>query len=277
MSHSKNDGIVFLIRKLSFDADTILVLHLLCVCPWVVDVDVVGVFAKGVIDVHHLGVTDVGTVLLERDAEDKNLSILHKNTFLVHTLHHLISNIVAHTIIQATSGKHNTRKNAIHLCFLYEIIRVDADAMSAHQTRFELYEIPFRSSSLNHVIGIDAHSIEYLGKLVHEGNVDVALRILYYLRSLSYANAWCLMGSIDKHRVVNTIYDISHFGCRTRGHFLYFLHRVEFVAWIDALRTVSSKEIDVILQSADTLHDGQTFFFCHTRVDGRLIYHDVAL
>ena len=101
VSNGENYGIVLLVRKLRLDADTIFVLNSFGVSPRVVYVDVMGVFAKGVIDVHHLSVADIGTVLLERDAEDENLGVLDEDAFLVHTLDNLIGNIVAHAVIQA--------------------------------------------------------------------------------------------------------------------------------------------------------------------------------
>ena len=71
--------------------------------------------------------------------------------------------------------------------------------MSAHQTRLELNEVPFGSRCLNDVVGVDAHSIEYLCQLVHKGDIDIALRIFNYLRSFSNADARCFMRTIDEH------------------------------------------------------------------------------
>ena len=71
MSNGKDYSVILLIRKLRLDADTIFVLNSFGVSPRVVYVDVVGVFAKGMIYIHHLGVADIGTVLLESNAEDE--------------------------------------------------------------------------------------------------------------------------------------------------------------------------------------------------------------
>ena len=67
VGYSEDYGVILLVRKLRLDADTIFVLNSFGVSPRVVYVDVMGVFAKGVIDVHHLSVADIRTILLESE------------------------------------------------------------------------------------------------------------------------------------------------------------------------------------------------------------------
>ena len=85
------------------------------------------------------------------------------------------------------------------------------------------------------------------------------------------------MCAVDEYRIIDAIHDISHLGCRTRGHLLYLLHGVKLVARIDALGAVACEKVLVILQSAHTLHYGQTLFLGNTGINGRLIHDDIAL
>ena len=45
----------------------------------IINVDVIGIFAKSVIDVHHLSVAHIRTILLERDTKDEYLGILYNH------------------------------------------------------------------------------------------------------------------------------------------------------------------------------------------------------
>ena len=59
---------------------------------------------------------------------------------------------------------------------------------------------------------VDAHGVEDLGQLVHEGDVDVALRVLDNLGSLSHLDAWGFMCAVDEDAVVDGIHVIGNLG-----------------------------------------------------------------
>ena len=79
MSNGKDYSVILLIRKLRLDTDTIFVLNSFGVSPRIINVDVIGIFAKSVIDVHHLSVAHIRTILLERDTKDEYLGILYND------------------------------------------------------------------------------------------------------------------------------------------------------------------------------------------------------
>ena len=83
------------------------------------------------IDINDFGVTDIRAVLLESNAEDKDISVLDLDAFLVHSLDSAVGNVVAHAVVQTSGVRHNSWQDTIDLCFLYQIIRIDAYAMAA--------------------------------------------------------------------------------------------------------------------------------------------------
>ena len=200
------------------------------------------------IDVHDFGVTDVGAGLLEGDAKNQYLGVFYHHTLFVHALDCLVGHLVAHSIVETAGITHHTRKDTIHLSFLNEVIRVNADAVTTYETWAQIDEVPFAAGSFYDIIGIDAHCIENLGKLVHKCNVHVSLTILNYLAGLSDLDARCLMGTIYQHAIVNAIHEAGNLWCRARGDFLDFLYRMKLVTRIDTFWAVASKKIHVVLQ-----------------------------
>lgn len=152
--------------------------------PRVVNGDVGGVLGECMIDVYNLGVADVGAVLFEGDAKYQNLCIFHLHTLEVHALDCLIGNVCTHAIVETASREHHSGQYAIDLRFLYKVIGVNRNAVTADQARRELDEVPLRRGSFDNVVGVNAHGIEYLGQFVHKGDVYVTLRVLDDFRRL---------------------------------------------------------------------------------------------
>ena len=95
----------------------------------------------------------------------------------------------AHGIIYVPAGIDDPRVVSQFVGFPRQVIRVNANAVSAHQSRREFEEIPFRSRCLQHFIRVDADAIEYDAELVDERNIDIALRILDDFGSFCYFDA----------------------------------------------------------------------------------------
>ena len=157
------------------------------------------------VNVNNFGIANVRAVFLKCDAQNKNLSILHHHSLFIHTLDGLVGHVITHTIIQATGIAHHTGQNTIDLCFLYQIIGVNADAVTSHQSWTEFDEVPLAGSGLNHIACIDAHRIENLRQLVHESDVHITLTVLNNLAGLCYLDARGFMGAVDKDTVINLI------------------------------------------------------------------------
>ena len=229
------------------------------------------------VDIDHLGVADVGAVLLESDAQDQDPGILDQHAFLVHALDGLIRHVSAHAVVQPPGSVHDTGQHAIDLCLLDEVIRVHADAVAADETGAEFDEVPLAGSGFDHVVGIDAHRIEDLGQFVHEGDVHVTLAVLDDLGSLRHLDARGLVRPIQQHGIVHPIHQVGNLGRGTGSHLLDLLHRMGLVARIDALGAVPGKEIHVEFQSGNTFHHGQALFLGDTRINGTLIHDDIPL
>jgi hypothetical protein len=62
-----------------------------------------------------------------------------------------------------------------------QVVRVHADAVAADQARLERQEVPFGAGGLQHFQRIDAELVEDEAQLVHQRDVQIALRVLDHL------------------------------------------------------------------------------------------------
>ena len=199
MGHAENDGVVaFVLGERVDDLDSVFVTDGVGIGPGIIDGDVGGVLGEGLVDVDDLGVADVGAVLLECDAEDENAGVLDFHALEVHALYGLVGDVGAHAVVHATGREHHAGQHAVDLCFLDEIIGIDRYAVAADETGRELDEVPLRRCCLDDVVGVDAHGVEYLGQLVHEGDVDVALRVLDDFRGFGDFDRGGFVGAVDE-------------------------------------------------------------------------------
>jgi hypothetical protein len=83
-------------------------------------------------------------------------------------------------------------------CLVNQIIRIYRDAVPAPQARRVLVEVPLCARRLQHILGIQARLMEYERELIHQGDIDVPLDVLYDLRRLS-----CLDVPGDKDVVID--------------------------------------------------------------------------
>lgn len=128
-----------------------------CGGPGVVDVDGEVVFFEGFHDVDHFGVAHVGAVFLEGEAEDKDTAAKHLDAFAEHVFDYLVGYVGAHGVVHAAAGEDYLGVVAVALGALGEVEGVDADAVSADESRTEGQEVPFRGCRLEHGLGVDAH------------------------------------------------------------------------------------------------------------------------
>ena len=183
--HGGDGGVeLFVFRQLVDNFKAIFTFYGLRISPRVEDGDVEIVLAEGFDNVNHLGVSHIGAVLLEGEAEDDDVAAEYLDALLEHELDDAVRHVGAHAVVHAASGKDYLRVVAVALSTLCQVIRIHADAVSADQSRLERQEIPFRGGCGKHILRVDAHESEYLRQLVDEGDVDVALRVLYHLGGL---------------------------------------------------------------------------------------------
>jgi hypothetical protein len=97
--------------------------------------------------------------------------------------------------------------------FVRQVVRIDADAVASHQSGLERQEVPFRTRGGQDIVRVDAEFAEQQGKLVDEGDVDVALGVLDDLRGFGDANRGGAVGSGRDDALVETVDEL----CGLRG------------------------------------------------------------
>ena len=70
-----------------------------------------------------------------------------------------------------------------------KVVWVDADAMATDEPGSERQKVPLGSRSLEHLGRIDTDLVKQKRELVHQRNVEIALRVLDDFRGLGYADA----------------------------------------------------------------------------------------
>ena len=100
---------------------------------------------------------------------------------LDHLLDGLFGDVLAHPVVDPASGENHLRVIAELVRLVRQIVGIDADAVSADEPRPERQEIPLGSGSLQHLDRVDADLVEDQRKLVHQRDVEVALRVLDHL------------------------------------------------------------------------------------------------
>jgi hypothetical protein len=90
--------------------------------------------------------------------------------------------------------------------------------MPADQARAEVEEVPLRARGLEHLVGVDAHLVEDDRELVHEGDVEVALRVLDHLGGLGHADRGRLVHARRHHRGVEVGDLVERLGVVARDH-----------------------------------------------------------
>ncbi len=215
------------------------------------DLDAVG--PEFVDDVDDLAVAQVGAVLLERQAEHVDTRALDVAAGGDHLLDGLFGDELAHAVVDAAPGQDHLRVITQHLCLVGQVVRVDADAVPAHQAGLELEEVPFRAGRLEHLRGVDADAVEDDRQLVHQRDVQVALRVLDHLARLGGLDAGAAMHAGLDDRLVQCGDLLQRLG-RVAGHDLDDVRQhVLAVARIDALGAVADEEIALPLQPGGLL------------------------
>ena len=277
MSHSGNSSIKLLGGQFVYDLDAVLMLHDGRIGPGVINSDVEVILLQGLVDVDDLSVAHVGAIFLEGEAQDNDVAVEHLNALLQHQFDGFCSHILTHSIIHATTGKDNLWVVAVTLGALCQIVGVNTDAVAAHQTGTEGQEIPLGACGLQHVEGVNTHLVEDLAQFVHEGDVDVALRVLNDLGGLCHLDGGGQVCAGSDDAGIHLVDILTYLRGAAGGHFLDVLHGVLFVARINALGAVAAIEVNIHLQTADLLHHGDTFVLGDTGIDGALIDHHIAL
>ena len=145
--------------------------------------------------------------------------------------------------------------------------------MPTYETWLEGEEVPFRACSSENITGINIQFVKNYGKLIHEADVDVALRIFDGFCSFGYFDAWSEVGAGFDDGEVELVYLVRSFGGGTGGDLEDVFELTDFVAWVDAFGAVAYGEILVVGEAASLFEDGDANFFSTAGVGGAFVDH----
>ncbi len=199
-------------RELVHDFDAVFAANGFGVRPRVVDGDVEVVFHQCLVYVDDFGVAHVGAVFLEGKAEDEDVAAEHLDAFLEHELDYAVGHVGAHAVVHAAAGEDDFGVVAVALGALGEVVRVDAYAVAADESGLEGQEVPFGRGGFENVLRVDAHEGEDFRQFVDEGDVDVALRVLYHLGGFGYLDGGSEVRACGDDRRIHFVDEAADFG-----------------------------------------------------------------
>jgi len=223
------------------------------------------------VNVDHAGVADVGHVFLERPAEQQDVGMLHGTIRGNEFLDRLLGDALAHAIVDAAAGKDDLRMITEALSLEREIIRVDADAVTADEAGTERQEIPLRASRLEDRNRVEAHAIEDERELVHQRDVQVALGVLDDLRGLGRGNGFRDEDARGDHGAVDVANERGGFRRVAGDDLADLVDGVLLVAGVDALGRIAGKEVLLPDEATGPRDEWEAVFLGATRINRRLI------
>ena len=158
-----------------------------------------------------------------------------------------------------------------------EVIRVNADTVTTHQTGEEFQEVPFGSRRFQHRFGINSHLVKDDGKFVHEGNVDISLAVFNHLGRLRHFNGLGPVHAGLHHQLVDLRNSIQGFRVHAGNNFHNGFQTVNLIAGIDALRRVSDFKIHAAGKSRFLFQNRHADILRHAGINRGLENHHRAL
>ncbi len=189
----------------------------------------------------------------------------------------LAANVRTDTVVHAAAGKHDLRVVAELLGLMGQIVRVDADAVAAHQARREAEEIPLGAGGGEHIAGIEAEAAVDQRQFVHQRDVDVALGVFDDLGGFRDLDRRRAVNAGGNHRAIGLGDDVERPGVRTGDDLHDGLEAMEMVAGIDPFRRETEREIDACLEARGLFKDRPALVLGAARIDGGFVNDDIAL
>jgi hypothetical protein len=242
VGHGQDDGIVAAVIWLLQHVEAVFVFGFFGVDPGIVDLDTGAVPLEFLHDVDHAGVAEVRAVLLEGQAEDQDARAVDGDVALGHQLGNLVSHVGAHVVVDAAAGQDHLGVKADLLRLVGQVVGIDADAVAAHQARFERQEVPFAAGGRKHFASVEAETREQHGQFVDQGDVDVALGVFDHFGSLGHTDAAGLVGAGGDDGAVQRVDEVGGLRGRAGGDLLDGGQAVDLVARVDALGAVADVE-----------------------------------
>ena len=246
------------------------------VSPRVADDGVDAVLPEPLEDVLHLGVAHVRAVLLEGDAEHADLGLRRREAREHHLLDGGVRDELAHAVVDLAAGEDDLGVVAELLGLVGEVVGVHADAVPAHEAGSEAESVPLGVHSVHDLGGVDAHAVEHHRELVHEGDVDVALRVLHDLDRLGGLDGRDGVGPRRDDDVVDPPDLLEGLLVHAGDDLAYGRESVHAVAGVDALGAVADLEVDAAPEARLLLEDGHAHVLGDAGVDRGLVHDDGA-
>ncbi len=123
------------------------------------------------------GVSDIGNILFEGKPEYEYFGLPDVHSFGEQSLDGLLGDIETHGIVDVPSGEDHVGMVADLLGLVGEVVGIDPDAVAADEPRREFQEIPLGSGGFEGFIRIYVHFVANNGQFVHQGDIQVALRV----------------------------------------------------------------------------------------------------
>src|SRR5690606_7848853 len=114
----------------------------------------------------------------ECNSKHENIGLVDGDILTGHELDDAVSDMNAHVVVDLAPGKNDLGVIAEAFRLMRQVIRVDTNAVPPNEAGAEGKKIPFRSCRLKYFVCIDADAIKDQRQLVHESNINVALRVL---------------------------------------------------------------------------------------------------
>ena len=276
MCHRSHDGVSARQLVPRHQPHAVLVHRLVRIGLGIVHRDLDAVAAQLVDDVLDLAVAQVSAVFLERQPQHVDARALDVAARRDHLLDGLLGDVLAHAIVDAPPGQDHLRVVAQHLGLVRQIVRIDADAVPADQPGLELEEVPLRPGRLQHLGRVDADAVEDDRQLVHQRDVQVALRVLDDLAGLGCLDAGTAVHARLDNQAVQLGHPLQRLG-RVAGDDLDdVVQRVLAVARVDAFGAVADEEVALPRLATGALQLGDADLLGRPRIDSRLVDDDGA-
>lgn len=276
--HSKDDSVISArLRVVRQGRDLVFVRGFSNINPRVVDIDLGVVAGEFAHDVDDLGVAQVRATFLEGKAEDEDSGVDDLHFALRHELDDFVGDIAGHAVIDAPAGEDDFGVVTDLLRLVGQVVGIDADAVTADQTGTKGQEVPFAAGRFEDFEGIDAQPMEYQGKLVHQGDIEVALGVFDHLGRFGDFDRTRPVGAGGDDAAIQGVDEFSDFGCGARGDFPDGGQSVLLVAGVDALGAVAGKEVNIELETGVLFQQRNADFFRGAGIDRGFVNDDGTL
>ncbi len=213
--------------------------------PRITDIHFSAVALERINDVHHSGVTQVRAVLLEGQAQDQHARLYRVDAFAHHQADHFAGDVAAHPVVGTAASEDHVRVVTDFLRLVGQVIRIDADAVAAHQARAERQEVPLGAGGFQHFKCIDAEFIEKYGEVVDQGDVEVALGVLDDLGGFCHFDGAGLVCAGGDDALVKGVDEVGCLQSGARGDLEDVGEAVLLVARVDALGGIAAGKATV--------------------------------